>query len=234
MKLIECLRQLSTKHRMSIIASIHQPNNDLLHKFDSIYVLAKGGVCLYSGKPQNLRQHLNECYIECNENQVSIEVLMKLSFEGINSKNVKQLCEKTCTELTDEMNSDLRQVNHKIKTNVKAFKIIDFWYLLMRFLYRDYVMNWKNNLIQLLLYISIIMFLIKCLNENIHKIDGCFQLNSTSNKTCFEREDEKWILSQNQSFLHFSSYLTILFQISFLTYNYANDLKFYSSEHQNR
>ncbi|CAG2105620.1 unnamed protein product [Medioppia subpectinata] len=43
---INCLKLLSRTHEMTIIASIHQPNNDLLHMFDNIYVLAKGGVCL--------------------------------------------------------------------------------------------------------------------------------------------------------------------------------------------
>src|SRR5207249_1216231 len=112
--------------------SIHQPNNDLFLMFDSVYVLAKGGVCVYSGLPQNLRQHLNECRIECTENQIPIEVIIKLSFNGINDKSVRQLTEKyqnlninTCN-LTK---SDRTLTNHS-----KTFKIIDFWYLLIRFL----------------------------------------------------------------------------------------------------
>ncbi|CAG2109986.1 unnamed protein product [Medioppia subpectinata] len=47
---INCLKALSRRHEMTIIASIHQPNNDLFNMFDNIYVLAKGGV---KTKPQS-------------------------------------------------------------------------------------------------------------------------------------------------------------------------------------
>ena len=42
-----------------------------------------------------LRQHLNECQIDCNENQIPIEVLIKLSFKGMSDKNVRQLMQTT-------------------------------------------------------------------------------------------------------------------------------------------
>src|SRR5882724_13234187 len=95
---------------MTTIVSIHQPNNDLFHMFDNIYVLAKGGVCVYTGEPLNLRQHLIECNINCNENRVPIEVLIKLSFEGIYNQSIKQLSDKT-----KQLNNSL----HLFKTNMK-------------------------------------------------------------------------------------------------------------------
>ena len=77
--------------------------------FDSVYVLAKGGVCVYSGLPQNLRQHLNECRIDCNENQIPIEVLIKLSFKEMSDKNVRQLMQKT----NDSQNIEELKTKHK-------------------------------------------------------------------------------------------------------------------------
>ena len=46
--------------------------------FDTLYVLAKGGRCVYSGPPEHLTQHLNECQIILNENQVPIETLITI------------------------------------------------------------------------------------------------------------------------------------------------------------
>jgi len=74
---------------MSILTSIHQPSNDLFMMFDNIYVLAKGGVCVYSGPPQHLKTHLNQCNVECNEFQVPIELILKVCSEGTNDKNIK-------------------------------------------------------------------------------------------------------------------------------------------------
>ncbi len=47
------------------------------------YLLAKGGVWVYSGLTQDLKTHLSECDIICNEYQVPIELLLKVSFNGI-------------------------------------------------------------------------------------------------------------------------------------------------------
>ena len=91
--MIQCLKTLSRKHRMCLIISIHQPNNQIFHMFDKIYVLAKGGINVFSGHPENLRTHLFDSNIEYNESQIPNEVLIKISFNGINDENVKQLLE---------------------------------------------------------------------------------------------------------------------------------------------
>ena len=61
---------------MTIIVSIHQPNHELLHMFDTIYVLAKGGANVYSGDPKDLKKYLSDCDINC-KNLVPIEALLK-------------------------------------------------------------------------------------------------------------------------------------------------------------
>ncbi|CAG2119793.1 unnamed protein product, partial [Medioppia subpectinata] len=48
---IQCLRELSERHRMAIVTSIHQPNSLLLSMFDQLYVLSKGGHCVFAGRP---------------------------------------------------------------------------------------------------------------------------------------------------------------------------------------
>ncbi|CAG2172073.1 unnamed protein product, partial [Oppiella nova] len=87
--MINCLKVLSRRHGMTIIASIHQPNNDLFHMFDNIYVLAKGGHCLYDGVPLQLRQHLIDCDYKLTENDVPIEVLLKMASKD-NTNNSSQ------------------------------------------------------------------------------------------------------------------------------------------------
>ena len=51
LEVIRCLRHLATKYPITIVASIHVPSNEILQLFDQLYVLAKGGVCIYSGSP---------------------------------------------------------------------------------------------------------------------------------------------------------------------------------------
>jgi len=60
---MNCLKGLVVKNRISIVTTIHQPNSDILQMFDKLYVLAKGGVCVYSGTPQHLDRYLMDCNI---------------------------------------------------------------------------------------------------------------------------------------------------------------------------
>ena len=47
--------------------------------FDKLYVLAKGGCCVFDGQTTRLKCHLEQCQIECLEWQVPIEELIKVS-----------------------------------------------------------------------------------------------------------------------------------------------------------
>jgi ABC-type multidrug transport system ATPase subunit len=72
-----CLKQLSRKHSIAIVASIHQPNSLLMSMFDQLYVLSKGK-CVFSGRPNQLRAHLQTCGINVEEENMPIEVLLKI------------------------------------------------------------------------------------------------------------------------------------------------------------
>ena len=152
--LIECLHRLSRSHNITVITSIHQPNQDLFHMFDTVYVLAKGGVCVYSGLPQNLRQHLNECQIECNENQIPIEVLLKVCSEEKNSENKTKLITKSNESKKQLFDNCVQQKMRSINENqidFKRFSFKDFYYLLKRTIVYTYIANWKLFLLQFIL-----------------------------------------------------------------------------------
>ena len=72
-----CLQRLTMVHHITVIASIHAPNTETLNLFDQIYVLAKGGICIYSG-PQ-LQPQLN---LAIAPQQPPIEVLLKIACSG--------------------------------------------------------------------------------------------------------------------------------------------------------
>ena len=227
--MIQCLKRLSRSHNMSIITSIHQPNQDLFHMFDSVYVLAKGGVCVYSGLPQNLRQHLNECRIECNENQIPIEVIIKLSFNGLSDENVVKLISKT--ELKNSI-----QTNNLIPITPpagKKFKIIDFWTLLSRFLLSYYWNNSEYFIHIILIQTLISVFVSQLFSDKISETNGCFSFNNTSSQTCFEEEDHKKLLSQNQSLLFFTSMISAVFMSFIITDVYGRSLTIFRTEYRN-
>ena len=89
------MKDLSRRHKIAIITSLHQPNNNLLNMFDKLYVLAKGGTNIYFGSPNHLSSTLSQCRITLNEKERPIEKLINISAKGINDRNFKILNEKT-------------------------------------------------------------------------------------------------------------------------------------------
>ena len=74
-----CLKNLVIKYNLAILSSIHQPNSDILMMFDKLYVLAKGGFCVFDGESTQLKSHLEQCQVECLDWQVPIEELIKVA-----------------------------------------------------------------------------------------------------------------------------------------------------------
>ena len=77
-QIVNCLKLMTQKHKISVIVSIHQPNVEVLDIFDNLYVLSKGGVNVYSGPPHSLRQHLIDCHIDCKVDEIAIEKILKV------------------------------------------------------------------------------------------------------------------------------------------------------------
>lgn len=97
LEVITCLQKLtiSTMYRMTVVVSIHSPSSAILSLFNKLYVLAKGGVCVYSGPPENLAGYLQASGLQDSKshnflhNQPAIEVLLKAACTGIFIKNFK-------------------------------------------------------------------------------------------------------------------------------------------------
>ncbi|CAG2105241.1 unnamed protein product [Medioppia subpectinata] len=179
---INCLKLLSRKHEMTIIASIHQPNNDLLHMFDNIYVLAKGGVCLYSGVPHHLRQHLKDNGIECIENHVPIEVLLKIASKEISNKNNNNIEEKpninnngvNCDQI---LVSNMRPVFGSLSIS-KRFSFADMYYLLCRSLTHTFRCQWVSLLVQFAMMQTAALLMVYNSSSDMTEPDGCVELGA--------------------------------------------------------
>ena len=73
------LENLAKKYDLAIVTSIHQPNSNILIMFDKLYVLSNGGKCVFDGKTNQLKSHLTECQVDCEEWQVPVEQLIKVA-----------------------------------------------------------------------------------------------------------------------------------------------------------
>ena len=234
---IRCLKRLSRIHDMTVITSIHQPNQDLFLMFDSVYVLAKGGVCVYSGPPTALKQHMIYCNIECDENQIPIEVILKLCSEDTESEAINSLKEKT-----EEKNKALYEkcLTQKMRlmcgqTNIsKRFSFKNFYQLLWRTMTYTYKCQWKTCLLQFSFILLCGLVLKFHFSPEITSPDGCIilELGSGCDETPTEIHNN-YLIKQNIKYnilliFCLSSVILIVMSITFST-----DYKVCATEHRN-
>ena len=78
-----CLKNLAINYKLAVMTSIHQPSSDIIMMFGKIYVLAKGGRCVFDGETTQLKSHLEHCQVECLDWQVPIEQLIKVALKDL-------------------------------------------------------------------------------------------------------------------------------------------------------
>ena len=233
---MQSLLKMSEKYNIAVIASIHQPNQEIFMMFNKVYVLAKGGNCVYSGKPENIQIYLQECDILCESKDVPIEILLGIASEEIadhKNINLKNLIPKTKQNLEDENYRKIRymKIINELQRNKKSFKLKDTFYLLSREIAKLKSQLWKIYLIQLIFYISfpvIVAFLFK---EDMAQTSGCFQFNQTKNCAKYIEDDDK--LLQNQTFLLYIMVIVQFTHICNITFNTINDTRIFINEFNN-
>ena len=236
---IRCLRNLSRKHSVTLIVSVHQPNQELFQMFDKIYVLAKGGVCVYSGPPHGLRQHLKNCYIECNENTVPIEKVLNICSEDQNNYSLNKLTNKM-NEQSEEFYLDekiLNETMHLINQRPilsKRFSFKDFYQLMLRTMTYTYKCQWKV-FFTLSLVSQFMALVIKFhFDPDMIKADGCLEIGfgMTCNQTLEEIHDE-YLIKQN---LKYNAILLLCISFTMLivmSVTFCNEFKIFLNEHDN-
>lgn len=86
LEVMTCLKKLTANYDMTVIVSIHSPSSAILALFDQLYVLARGGVCVYAGPPDCLAEYLQEeLQVEASKvvhYQQAVELLLKTACTG--------------------------------------------------------------------------------------------------------------------------------------------------------
>ena len=158
------------------MASIHQPNTDILMLFDQLYVISREGQCVYNGHPLALKQHLNECQVPLLDYQVPIEQLIKVASSN-DIDLVNKLVDKSTGNRITQHNlmideGDLLKSGF---TNYKSFNLTDLMILLRRTFTNELIGGWKVQ-IGFLLSIFLSVFMVICLFPNDIGSDPCCPL----------------------------------------------------------
>jgi hypothetical protein len=204
--------------------------------FDKLYVLAKGGFTVYSGRPQDLNRYLAECHIICTQFQHPIEVLLKYSCNGIEDKLVLKLNEKISKEkqeIIKRCEEETKLFPDGIQFRSKRFKLNDFWVLLLRAM--TYTYKWKPLLIQLIFYIFLGYSITIIFRSDIGNPSGCISLDEdfmNCNKTTEKLEEEELLL-QNINYNFFIVAVVVIIQMVSTCATFTPEVKLFLHEHRN-
>jgi len=228
---------VSRRHNIAVVTSIHQPNNDVLMRFDRLYVLARGGRCVYDGRPQDLALHLNKANIECNDFQVPIEVLLKIG---------SKIYERTDMLVTLTTSNKSKLIDKCLKEGVRApkgvplrrvsFSLKHFWYLLLRTTTYTLRSQWKAMIIQFVFILSIMAIVTQLFNSYVGQPDGCFSLDENSNISCIKTEQSlriESLLSQNLRLQFFTEVCIQFLLMVATTLRFASEVRIFLNEHNN-
>ena len=208
--------------------------------FDKLYVLAKGGQTLFTGRPDNLAHFLRNCNITCNEDQVPIEVLLKYSCYGINDENVQKMIEMTqqIEEPLIESRTSEETVHYLdgIQRRSKRFLMKDFSTLLMRSLTHTYRQNWKLILLEFFLYICFAITLQHIYGTDIGRPTSCIDLEDNFNNTCAKTEEklaEETLIDYNIKYNIYILFIIIFFNGIIATITFTSELHVFINEQRN-
>ena len=233
---MQCLRTLAEKHSIAIITSIHQPNQEIVLMFDKLYVLAKGGNCIFSGEPHEMVDHLMQNKIPLNENQIPIEQLLKLGSVET-AEQIDELIENTRETLTLSVLKDCEKQTKLsaggIQRKSKSFSLPDLWYVMLRSMTQLFIRQWRLLLLQFTFYIGFGICACFMFKEGIGKPDSCFNPSELGNSTCIDELENDTLLFQNQNFLFFISCMTLYVHLCSSALAYSIEAKTYFYEHQN-
>lgn len=210
--------------------------------FDQLYVLARGGICVYSGNPSGIAAHLNRIpeIASTEMTNYPIETLIKHSCsKGVDSSTVKvlsSLTEKNLLKSTLRLEQDTQLVPDGVVPNRARFSLHSVYILILRYLVyiRGYL--WKEWLPFLILYIMYGFQLSVFFDSAIALPSGCLNLEDDFNNTCSKTAEE--LKSEKQMFdnLRYNLFLSNLFIIIVMMQtglNLMKELGLFFNEHRN-
>ena len=237
---ITCLRRIAHEHNVTIVTSIHQPHTDLLLMFDSLYVLAYGGRCIYSGRSINISQYLQRIAIPQSKMFPIEKLLQYCSQDSNDNQIVQRMIEMTNQEIIDNGGQLLplqtQLIIDGLQTNRHRFSLTCSKILFHRNLL--YIINYRWKMFSMFIIFPILLSLVlrHFFPAKIAIENGCINLEDDfQNIFCMNSDFEirKNDLQNNILYGYFSFFMIINLLIILVSVTFSIDMIYFHNEHRN-
>ncbi|OTF82574.1 hypothetical protein BLA29_008990, partial [Euroglyphus maynei] len=220
--------------------SIHSPSTDILNLFDKLYILAKGGICIYFDEPKNLKLTLERNLGEkFDEEKSPIEEYLKIACQGIENKLVRQLAD-SCVEKERE-NSEIIQklcfMDDGIQHQHKTMKMNDLWLQLCRMMYIVFIVERNKLNIMAISFAFLITLLSTMYDPLMVTPNTCYSIDdyeNESNITCLQKHADYNRVSQYNIFQTNLIWVSGVTVMCVSTISFLKIIKILRNEHRNK
>ncbi|KAH7642902.1 hypothetical protein HUG17_9593 [Dermatophagoides farinae] len=219
---MKCLQRLSTQNGITVLVSIHAPSSDILDMFDQLYIIAKGGVCIYSDQPDRLRSHLNQITgIALNEDDSPIQEYLRIASNGINDEQVRKLTQESVQQDHQRLTAQFSKFEKEecpfasipkgIPHYSRKFRSSDLWTQFRRLLRLTFIADVRHIIGILILIIITLITYTSITNKDMVIPRGCIPFNIEHlNQTCQNKLKEDRLIG---------TLIMLLFLIILLTFS---------------
>ena len=232
---VNCLKQLVVQQNICLVITIHQPNSDIMDMFDNMYVLSKGGHCVYSGLPKDLFDSMADSGILCDENQVPIETLITIGSKSGEDHRIVEMRMKTSSKLLMIIQNQSNQLQvNSIEQKSKRFNIKDVYLLMERSAVEFVHYNYKSCILRFCSIVLSTTILTFAFDPDIGKWDDCFDPNGNGTAgSCLQAMDNDYMVYENFGFFGMMCWMLAVIQTMITINEKIVRLKIFKSEHQN-
>ncbi|KAH9501554.1 uncharacterized protein LOC142597725 [Dermatophagoides farinae] len=242
---MKCLHRLSRQNGITVIVSIHAPSSDILNMFDQLYIIAKGGVCVYSDQPDRLRPHLNRITgIALNEDDSPIQEYLRIASNGIDDEQVKKLTQESVQQDHRRLTSHINKLNENecpfqsipngIPHYSKKFRFFDLWTQFKRLLCLTFIADVRILIgVFVITAFNIILFT-SFTNNDMLMPGGCLPFDIEHyNQTCQDKLKDDRLIGTFIMFLTFIMILILALSIGMNSLIAVNSMKVLRHEYRN-
>lgn len=238
---ISTLKRVARSHPLTIITSIHQPTTFILNQFDQLYVLARGGICIFNGHPNGLCDfvaQVPELINNAPNNSSPIEMLIRQScascWQNELTTKLNQLVPNI--EKLNEVFEDTYLSVDGVMANQTRFTIHSFLQLSRRYLMYIYTYLYKEWLIYIFINILSGVTLRLLLNREMIHISSCVNIEQDDLSSCqmsLKKLNDKLMLIDNSVYLYYAFVTFLFLPLVYSAVSLLNELPVMANEHRN-
>ena len=211
--------------------------------FDQLYVLARGGICIYSGPPSQIQSHLNQIpKLKQTESKFSIQELISHSCSDYDDALVQQLVtlnDRQYSNTKNQLTEDTQLVPDGVVHNRSRFTLYSVKILSLRYL--SYIRGhlWFSQLFYNVNFLLFSFFLNQIFDPTIAQPSGCVNIDADDfTATCLGSGSTEKVFEMKQitNNYRYSFYMTSICMFNMVLHSalqFTAEFDILKNEHRN-